>query len=319
MEKYLHYDIEDFAQEDSFINWVKKSNTKDEMFWKDWVANHPDKLSTINEAKELVLALSFEETPVDRSVEDRVWASIASKTKTQEQAQSKVSVIRRLIPFVAAACVALALIFFRPSGGLDTSVSTSYAMTEQVSLPDESKVFLNSDSKLSYDKASWSDDRTVHLEGEAFFEVEKGQKFTVHTSLGDVQVLGTSFNVFARDGVLKVACETGKVAVMTGAEKTVLSPTQSVTVTNKVHRPSTENDRGNWRKGIYRYDGGTLRDIAADLERQFDVSITLPDGYQSKKYTGSFNVVDLEKALSEVFWTLDLKYTVKDKTVTIHE
>jgi transmembrane sensor len=41
----------------------------------------------------------------------------------------------------------------------------------------------------------WSKERTLSLEGEAFFEVQKGSKFSVVTSDGIVEVLGTSFDV----------------------------------------------------------------------------------------------------------------------------
>ncbi len=66
-------------------------------------------------------------------------------------------------------------------------------------LPDDTQVWLNSESKLQY-KDTFNDSiREVHLDGEGFFDVKKDSKrpFIVHTSGIDIKVLGTAFNVKA--------------------------------------------------------------------------------------------------------------------------
>lgn len=69
-----------------------------------------------------------------------------------------------------------------------------------MTLPDGSVVRLNSVSRLSYKPLGWYFSRSAELSGEAFFEVEKGSKFTIYSMLGSTSVLGTSFNnVTARD------------------------------------------------------------------------------------------------------------------------
>lgn len=69
----------------------------------------------------------------------------------------------------------------------------------KVQLPDGSKVWVNSDSKLSYPEAFKGQTREIYLEGEAYFDVTKDPKhpFIVHTSGIDIRVLGTAFNVKA--------------------------------------------------------------------------------------------------------------------------
>ena len=68
-----------------------------------------------------------------------------------------------------------------------------------VVLPDGSKVWLNSDSKLSYSSNFNEKSRNVILDGEAYFEVAKNKKrpFKVQTDKIAINVLGTSFNVSA--------------------------------------------------------------------------------------------------------------------------
>jgi ferric-dicitrate binding protein FerR (iron transport regulator) len=78
-------------------------------------------------------------------------------------------------------------------------IKVSLGTKTKVQLPDGSKVWVNSDSKLSYPEAFKGHTREIYLEGEAYFDVVKDPKhpFIVHTSGIDIRVLGTAFNVKA--------------------------------------------------------------------------------------------------------------------------
>lgn len=78
-------------------------------------------------------------------------------------------------------------------------IKVSLGTKTKVQLPDGSKVWVNSDSKLSYPEAFKGHTREIYLEGEAYFDVVKDSKhpFIVHTSGIDIRVLGTAFNVKA--------------------------------------------------------------------------------------------------------------------------
>ncbi|MDR0766742.1 MAG: FecR domain-containing protein [Odoribacteraceae bacterium] len=131
---------------------------------------------------------------------------------------------RRRIPgwrrVAAAAAVSLFaaggvtwLVTTRDEGTRETIavVETSGDSTRQVLLPDGTNVILNARGALAYD-----DPRAVTLDGEALFEVVKGERPFVVTA-GDVvvTVLGTTFNVEAFPGSarLKVTVFEGKVRV----------------------------------------------------------------------------------------------------------
>lgn len=100
-----------------------------------------------------------------------------------------------------------------------TSISTGTGEIAVYGLPDNSEVRLNAESKIKYYPRKWDGNRSLSLEGEAFFEVEKGQKFEVQTSQGIVQVLGTKFNVKNRPGFFEVTCYEGSVRVCMKAGK----------------------------------------------------------------------------------------------------
>lgn len=75
-------------------------------------------------------------------------------------------------------------------------VEAPYGGKSNIILPDGSKVWLNAGSKLSYSRNFSSRNRSVKLEGEAFFDIEKSRvPFIVETSHFDIHVLGTAFNV----------------------------------------------------------------------------------------------------------------------------
>jgi len=124
--------------------------------------------------------------------------------------------VRRLKPAYwlgAAAAVLLlitAIFLLRP--GADVELIAAAATTKKADLPDGSSVQINASTSFSFteDKV----ERIAQLDGEAFFEVSKdGRPFTVNTPRGVVRVLGTSFNVYSREGVMRVSCTSGKVKV----------------------------------------------------------------------------------------------------------
>src|SRR5690606_24222208 len=95
----------------------------------------------------------------------------------------------------------------------DTSIESDIAQTNTFSLQDDPEGVLNSCSRFTYNKKNWANQREISLDGEAYFKVTKGNKFSVKTLEGTVTVLGTQFNVFARDGFFEVACYEGLVSV----------------------------------------------------------------------------------------------------------
>jgi transmembrane sensor len=78
-----------------------------------------------------------------------------------------------------------------------SEVSTKYGSRTKLLLPDGTQVWLNSGSKLSYDKTYGNGIREVALSGEAYFDVVKNpaHPFVIHTTSIDIKVLGTAFNV----------------------------------------------------------------------------------------------------------------------------
>jgi len=95
---------------------------------------------------------------------------------------------------VAASVLFIVGIFFN-----NVTYSTGAGETRMFELPDGTEVTLNSKTTLKHKRFFWKANRQVNLTGEAYFSVIKGDDFKVKTHSGTVSVLGTQFNVKARE------------------------------------------------------------------------------------------------------------------------
>src|SRR5690606_18264831 len=92
-----------------------------------------------------------------------------------------------------------------------------------MTLPDGTKVWLNADSRISFLSNLGATDREVAVTGEVYFEVAKlaGKRFTVKNGAGEIEVLGTKFNVraYPEDKAMQTALVEGSLALKTDAER----------------------------------------------------------------------------------------------------
>ncbi|MCG8317999.1 MAG: FecR domain-containing protein [Cytophagales bacterium] len=189
---------------------------------------------------------------------------------------------------------------------------------EQVAfyLPDSSKVTVNAESKITYNALFWGKSRKIQLEGEAFFEVEEGKKFEVMSRNGSVEVLGTSFNIFARENKYIVNCLTGKVKVNNKDHNDfkILTPGLSTRIENNrlqlISRLKPEKISA-WARGEFYFEMTPLEEVIKELERQYDLKISAEKGIDQRLYTGFFyGRADLEKSLDLVFSPMGLKFEI---------
>lgn len=185
-------------------------------------------------------------------------------------------------------------------------------------LPDGSTVEMNAETTLKYHPWRWFYQRNVQFEGEGFFSVKKGKKFTVKSALGETQVMGTSFNIFARDDSYRVLCKTGKVKVSTtSGESVLLTPNQKTQIsagvlTKPVFVAEPENVLF-WRKNIFLFDAAPFSEVIKEIERQYVVSITT-NGKLNDTISVSFQKVpDVEKTLSIVCKPLGYSFVKKSR------
>lgn len=224
---------------------------------------------------------------------------------------------------VAATLIIAVLGYWYQTNDIRITNEIHYGEQHNLVLPDGSKVTLNSGTKISYKKFGWNKERLIHLEGEAFFEVTGGKTFKVVTKEAEVRVIGTSFNVYARNNEVKVSCFSGRVGVKTtSGEDVILLPGHSVKAENSriIHLNTDKNLNDNgWLKGEFFYQNQPLETVLKEIERQFNVNIAYKDSVR-RSYTGYFNNSDLRAALDMVLIPMQLKAKIiPDNIIEVYD
>ncbi len=241
------------------------------------------------------------------------WEAIQAKISAGEK--SKVIPLfrrnRTWISMAASLAIIFSLVFLLNQNG-SQSFETAYGEREIIELPDGSKVFLNSGSSVQFNSANWEKERLVELEGEAFFEVEKGQVFTVKSSNGLVQVLGTSFNVLNRNQLFQVSCKTGKVRVSNDeGEQMLTAGLRTELYDSEIIKPEecNLNEIDSWvENGVYHFENIPLIDAFREIERQYNVTINSSHISSSLMVDADINLNDLDESLEVLCTSFGLNY-----------
>ena len=250
---------------------------------------------------------------------ERLFTQLQSKKGDYLKNKPKVV---RLIPNWAYGVAASVIIAFGVFYLLNMTshYQTEFSQQLAVILPDNSAVKLNANSQLDFKTLNWNAEREVTLNGEAFFDVEKGETFKVVTSEGTIEVLGTEFNVIARDNYFQVQCNEGKVKVISNKinEETILLPGNAIRIVNNNSETwDFEEIRPNWLKGETSFKNTPLPQVIIDLENQFGVTFNTSGIDTSKRFTGSFSHKDLNLALKTVLIPMDISYTANDENIIV--
>lgn len=176
-----------------------------------------------------------------------------------------------------------------------------------VSLPDGSRVELNTDSRIA---VAYSDNRRdiVLTRGEALFDVAKdpSRPFVVKAGEAQVRAVGTAFNIRMREKVVELTVTEGVVAVN---EPTAATPKQvrqgkgAVIATGAVAElnldPEILRRRLLWRDGVVEFEGDTLEQAAAEFNRYNDRRLVVADPQVAAiRVGGRFGAQEVDRFLA---------------------
>lgn len=254
---------------------------------------------------------------------EQVWQSILEKM--DEQSNVKIVSISRIIMRVAASIVVLIAV-----GGAtwiwgfnEVTVYSPKGQHVSCLLPDSSSIQLNADTRISYNKVLWIMNRKVYINGEALFKVRRGKKFDVIADLATTSVLGTTFDVYARNGKVKVSCIEGRVSVKSNSSdsKVVLTAglhTQTKFKSMTAPVQAIKHDEVAWTFGEFYFSNTPLSEVIREIERQFNVEV-ISNCTDKRFYTGYFNNKDLNDALRLVCVPMEMSYCVNKKSIEIKQ
>jgi transmembrane sensor len=258
----------------------------------------------------------------------------------------------------AAACITIAFILTRytsnggksPARTAFNTVSTRPGSKTKISLPDGTQVFLNADSRLTYNESFTGASREVQLTGEAYFDVAKDAQhpFLIHTPGIDIRVIGTAFNVrsYSNERNTTTALFQGSVEVTlhnNPDKKIILKPNEKLIVQNdqrdidgatpaehhpddplmilgKVHFQKKDSSITEtlWTKNQLAFDGATLEEVGWQIERWYDVKVHITaQELKRLHFTAIFQDESLPQVMEALRITGNFNYSIHKKDVTI--
>jgi len=210
------------------------------------------------------------------------------------------------------------------------SITVPYGAKSQITLPDNTKVLLNSGTTIKYSYIARDKVRRLVLTGEAYFEVAKmkGVPFIVETDRLDIKVLGTKFNVvsYNEDSQINVTLIEGSIALKTDNDVNksfLLTPNNCATFDKSSNKLEIKNVDGSlskqWSQGVITFEAERLEQIAHRLEREYNVKIEIIDtSITNSHFYGAFNKSQSIKEILDIITLNDkLHYRMKGNIIQV--
>lgn len=162
-------------------------------------------------------------------------------------------------------------------------------------LADGTKVWLNSDTEIRYPTSFLEDERSIHLKGEAYFDVQHdhNRPFIVSANGTDIKVLGTEFNVATNIEGEKTftTLVSGAVEVYTANDKTKLKPgIQSIASVSgdKIETQSVNlREVTAWKEGYFRFNDDDVQTVLNKIKIWYDIQDIDIQKDTGDRFTGS--------------------------------
>lgn len=302
----------------------------------DWIDQNPESILRLKEEQErlrpVISAQKVETT-------DKQWSRLLSFIEPRQPNTSTKNRIRRSvigITTIAASLVVGLILYsifnFGPHKTKDVivtyrSVTTTLGEKTSVTLPDGTKVNLNSGSKLRYPSSFSGTERKVELSGEAFFDVVKNETlpFIVQTHDLNVRVLGTKFNVeaFPNASAVNTTLISGKVILEKELNKKMVSLTEMKPNERAVYlindqklSLSTEKNLNQyiaWKDGKLVFLNDPVEEVVKKLGLWYNVSVVIKsEELKNSHFTGTFTNETIEKVLTLLSVSSPIDYKIND-------
>ena len=245
--------------------------------------------------------------------EELEFSKLKIKLKLEKTKKTRIISLNLIAKIAAIFVLSFSTLFYITS---KKEVSTLIGETTVLNLPDNSKVTINAYSSVQIKRFNW--DRNITLRGEAYFEVEKGKKFTVATKDALVKVLGTKFNVISRDNYFETICYEGRVLVTYKNTKRVLNVGDKfLVIDNKtIETRNTKKDPHKWNGDKSSFKNTPIKYVLKEFERHYNVRIKANFNVD-EKFTGSFVHDNENLALKSITLPFNLKIQKKNNSITL--
>ncbi|MBL7734059.1 MAG: FecR family protein [Chitinophagaceae bacterium] len=171
----------------------------------------------------------------------------------------------------------------------------------KLTLPDGTRVWLNSASSITYPAVFIENERTVSITGEAYFEVAKitdpvthkaARPFKVEANGMTVEVLGTYFNInaYGDETDIKTTLLEGSVKIWHGGLSGILKPGEQSQVNDqlgiKILKNANLEETMAWKNGLFYFSNANIQTVMRQLARWYDVEVVYSGKIPVREFQG---------------------------------
>jgi len=210
------------------------------------------------------------------------------------------------------------------SNGVNT-LTTAIGQTYILTLPDQTKVWLNAASSLTYNTAGTTNGiRRVKLTGEGYFEVAKDKEhpFIVESGSQTVEVLGTHFNVnaYPDETAYRTTLLEGSVKIDDNGQSKILKPgNQASNTAGNINVAPVDTEFAiAWKSNNFIFDRLDIKEIMKMIARWYNVEIIYEEEIPSGTFWGSVSRFDnISKVLIPLEATGDVHFKIEGRKIYV--
>ena len=335
--------IDSKSTEEKLINKFLAGEISDseQYLLKSWLAESSDNRKEFDEENEI-----WQETNLHAKYEyfnaEKGWNNVLNKLKRngEQNLNNQVVVFRKDVFRVVAAAASIALII--ALGGFfygiskqktiladNSTVATTKIQTREgeqatITLPDLTRVIMNSGTTIKYSSDFNVNDRKIWLSGEAYFDVKKNSDKPLQVYLDKITVVatGTKFNVFSynTENRIEATLEEGNIHVEIPGKETIhlTSGQQVVYLVNNntatVKNVTTESFTS-WTEHKLRLNDTPFEEALRNIARRYNVTFEIQDPKLFElKYTATFIDESIEEVMQMLKVVSPIRYTITNRT-----
>lgn len=263
--------------------------------------------------------------------EEKVYASIERKVGRRKRFLNIFRITAILIPFMILSASLWYLNRHIHLFGKQEVVSIATAIGEktQVVFQDGTKVYLSPKTTLHFPKKFGLTERTVFLNGEAYFDVARNKlrPFSVNMKNTNIKVLGTAFNVksFDEEREVVIALEEGDIEFNTankehqkleaGEQLRYNKESQEITIDR---RKNATINYGGGKNAIIMFNDSSISTVIKTLKRWYAKPFVIQDTLVHRySYTTSFKNATLADILKELETIAPVQFELHNDTIFV--
>ncbi len=208
---------------------------------------------------------------------------------------------------------------------LYNTITTPRGGQYQVTLPDETKVWLNAESSLRFPTSFTNKERSVQLTGEAYFEVtqNKNKPFLVKAGQTATRVLGTHFDIMAYgdENAVRTTLLEGSVQMEQGNQNSLLRPGEQGEFDTRGGdiRTRTVNTRAviAWKDGYYYFDRTPVQSVMRQIARWYNVDIIYQGAIPRDEIVGRIPRTAYVSEVLHIMELIGIHFKIEDRKIIV--